>query len=311
MGAVAVCLFPGQGSQRVGMGADLASACAAARRTFEEADDRLGTSLSRLCFEGPEDVLRLTEHAQPAILTASVATYRVLAERTGLRPAALAGHSLGEWSALVAAGAMSFADAVAGVRERGRLMQEAVPAGEGAMAAVIGLDADAVASLCAEVAGADVLAPANLNGGGQVVVAGHAGAVGRLVSLAAARKVRAQLLPVSAPFHCALMAPVAAGLEAYLAGIELRDPVIRVITSVEARPVAGAADIARLLVRQVTTPVRWEDTVRALVGIGATVALESGPGRVLTGLLRRIAPSVTGVPAGNLEGIAQAVELLA
>lgn len=311
MGAVAVCLFPGQGSQRVGMGADLASACAVARRTFEEADDRLGTSLSRLCFEGPEDVLRLTEHAQPAILTASVATYRVLAERTGLRPAALAGHSLGEWSALVAAGAMSFADAVAGVRERGRLMQAAVPAGEGAMAAVIGLDADAVATLCAEVAGADVLAPANLNGGGQVVVAGHAGAVGRLVSLAAARKVRAQLLPVSAPFHCALMAPVAAGLEGYLAGIELRDPTIRVITSVEARPVAGAADIARLLVRQVTAPVRWEDTVRALVGLGATVALESGPGRVLTGLLRRIAPSVTGVPAGNLEGIAQAVELLA
>src|SRR3989454_520072 len=173
MAGSAVCLFPGQGSQRVGMGRDLVEAFPIARRTFEEADERLGMRLSRLCFDGPEAVLQLTEHAQPAILTVSVCVYRVLLETTRLTPAAVCGHSLGEWSALVAAGALDFGDAVRGVRERGRLMQEVVPPGEGAMAAVLGLEADAVAALCAEVAGTDVLAPANLNGGGQVAVAGH------------------------------------------------------------------------------------------------------------------------------------------
>jgi [acyl-carrier-protein] S-malonyltransferase len=307
----AACVFPGQASQRVGMGRDLAAAFPVARRTFEEADDRLGTGLTRLCFEGPEDVLRLTEHAQPAILTASVAAYRALVEETGLRPIALAGHSLGEWSALVAAGALELGAAVVAVRERGRLMQAAVPPGEGAMAAVLGLEAEAVAALCAEAAGGDVVVPANLNGAGQVVVAGHAAAVDRLVALAAGRKARAQILPVSAPFHCPLMRPAAAGLARHLAGIHFREPTIPVVTTVEARPVRDAAELADLLVRQVAAPVRWEETARALARLGATVVLETGPGKVLTGLVKRIVPSVVAVPAGDVEGIARAREALA
>jgi len=303
-GAIVVCLFPGQGSQRVGMGRDLAAEFVVARRTFEEADDRLGVALSRLCFEGPEETLRLTANAQPAILTASVAAYRALEEVTGLEPAAVAGHSLGEWSALVAAGALGLGDAVVGVRERGRLMQEAVPPGEGAMAAILGLDADAVAALCAEAAEADVLVPANLNGGGQVVVAGHARAVDRLLPLAAARGARAQLLAVSAPFHCPLMEPAATG-------VTFHAPRLPVVSSVEARPVRGAAELPGLLVKQVTAPVRWEETVRALAALGATLALETGPGRVLSGLSRRIAPALVSVPAGDVDGIARAREALA
>jgi [acyl-carrier-protein] S-malonyltransferase len=310
-GAVVVCLFPGQGSQRVGMGRDLAAEFVVARRTFEAADDRLGVALSRLCFEGPEETLRLTANAQPAILTASVAAYRALEEVTGLEPAAVAGHSLGEWSALVAAGALGLGDAVVGVRERGRLMQEAVPPGEGAMAAILGLDADAVAALCAEAAEADVLVPANLNGGGQVVVAGHARAVDRLLPLAAARGARAQLLAVSAPFHCPLMEPAAAGLARHLAGVTFHAPRLPVVTSVEARPVRSAAELPGLLVKQVTAPVRWEETVRALAALGATLALETGPGRVLSGLSRRIAPALVSVPAGDVDGIARAREALA
>ena len=310
-GAVVVCLFPGQGSQRVGMGRDLAAEFAAARRTFEEADACLDMALSRLCFAGPEEQLRLTENAQPAILTASVAAYRVLAETTGVAPAALAGHSLGEWSALVAAGALALGDAVTGVRERGRLMQAAVPPGEGAMAAVVGLEAEAVAALCAEAAQGDVLVPANLNGGGQVVVAGHARAVERLLPLAAARRARTQLLPVSAPFHCPLMEPAAAGLARHLAGVTFHPLRVPVVTSVEARPVRDAAELTGLLVRQVTAPVRWEETVRALAALGATLALETGPGRILSGLARRITPGLLSVPAGDVEGIARAREALA
>ena len=310
MSAAPLCLFPGQGSQRVGMGRDLAAQFPLARRTFEEVDERLGTALSRLCFEGPEETLRLTEHAQPAILTASVVAYRVLEAEAGLRPLAMAGHSLGEWSALVAAGVLSLADAVAGVRERGRLMQQAVPPGAGAMAAVIGLDAEGVERLCREAANGDVLALANLNGGGQIVVAGHAAAVDRLVALAVAQRARAQQLPVSAPFHCALMEPAAAGLARHLAGVRFGVPAVPVFTSVEARRVAATEDISGLLVRQVTLPVRWEETVRAMLPLEPTLALEVGPGRVLTGLLRRIAPAVAGVPAGDVDGIAKARELL-
>lgn len=310
MGA-AVCLFPGQGSQRVGMGHDLAASFAVARRVFEEADACLAAPLTRLCFEGPDDELRLTENAQPAILAASVAAYRVLEETVDLAPCALCGHSLGEWSALVAARALPLADALVAVRERGRLMQAAVPPGEGAMAAVMGLEAEVVAALCAEAAGAEVLTPANLNGGGQVVVAGHAGAVERLLPLVAARRGRAQRLAVSAPFHCALMAPAADGLARHLAGVRFAEPVLPVVTSVEARRVRGAAELPALLVRQVTAPVRWEETVRAAAALGGTVALETGPGRVLTGLLRRIVPGLPGIAAGNLEGIAQARQALA
>jgi len=311
MSAVVVYLSPGQGSQRVGMGRDLAATFPVAPRTFEEADERLATGLSRLCFEGPEDELVRTEHAQPAILTASVAAYRVLEETTGLRPAAVSGHSLGEWSALVAAGALTLGDAVAGVRERGRLMQQAVPVGEGAMAAVLGLDAEAVGALCAEAAGGDVVVPANFNGGGQVVVAGHARAVDRFVALAATRGGRAQRLPVSGPFHSPLMAPAADGVARFLRSVEFHPPKIPVVTSVEARPVEAAEELPGFLVRQLTAPVRWEETVRRLAGLGATVAIETGPGRVLSGLARRIAPSLVTVPAGDVPGIERAREALA
>ena len=310
MAPAVVCLFPGQGSQRVGMGRDLVEAFPAARQVFAEVDERLGMALSRLCFEGPEETLRLTEFAQPAILAASVAAYRVLRD-AGLAPAAVAGPSLGEWSALVAAGTLELADAAAGVRERGRLMQEAVPAGEGAMAAVIGLEGEAVAALCAEAAGTDVLVPANLNGGGQVVVAGHAAAVARLMELASAQKARVQALEVSAPFHCPLMAPAAEGLARHLRAVTFRDPALPVLTSVEARRVRDAADAHELLVRQVTAPVRWEETMRALATTGAGLALEVGPGRVLCGLLRRSVPGLKGMAAGDVDGIRRAREALA
>lgn len=292
------------------MSRDLAAAFPIARRTFEEADERLGLALSRLCFDGPEEALALTEHAQPAILTASVAAYRVLEETTGLRPVAVCGHSLGEWSALVVAGALDLGDAVAGLRERGRLMQAAVPPGEGAMAAVMGLEPDVVVALCAEAGDGDVLAPANLNGGGQVVVSGHARAVERLVALAGARRAHVRRLAVSAPFHCPLMAPAAAGLARYLAAVTFRDPVLPVWTSVEARPVAGAAELPDLLVRQVTAPVRWEATVRGVAALGATAALEFGPGHVLIGLLRRIVPGLPGIAVGDVGGIERAREVL-
>jgi [acyl-carrier-protein] S-malonyltransferase len=293
------------------MGADLVQAFPVAARVFEEADDALGTRLSALCFEGPEATLALTEHAQPAILAASVAAFRVLEDTAGLAPSAMAGHSLGEWSALVAAGALALAGALRAVRERGRLMQAAVPVGVGAMAAVLGLDAASVEQLCREAADGQVLAPANLNGGGQIVVAGHAAAVDRLLALASARHARAQRLPVSAPFHCPLMAPAADGLRRHLAGVPFAAPRVTVVTSVAARPIRDAGEIPTLLVQQVTAPVRWEETARALASGGATLALEVGPGRVLSGLLRRILPDVTALPAGDVDGVAKARGALA
>jgi len=235
----------------------------------------------------------------------------VLEDTAGLRPAALAGHSLGEWSALVAAGALALGDALVAVRERGRLMQEAVPAGEGAMAAVMGAALAEVVELCDDARAGDVLATANLNGAGQIVVAGHTAAVERLLALAAERRMRAQRLPVSAPFHCALMAPAAAGLARHLEQVRFAAPRAPVWTSVDARPIANAAEVPGLLVRQVTSPVRWEETVRGMAGLGATVALETGPGRVLTGLLKRTIATLPGVPAGDLEGIERAREMLA
>ncbi|MCW5891917.1 MAG: ACP S-malonyltransferase [bacterium] len=293
------------------MGRELASDFPRARATLAEADAALGFALSRLCFAGPAEELALTAHAQPAILAVSVAAWRVLADETGVRPLALAGHSLGEWSALVVAGAIAFGDAVRGVRERGRLMQAAVPVGEGAMAAVLGLDPGEVETLCREAAGDGVCTPANLNGGGQVVVAGHAAAVERLIALAGARRARATRLAVSAPFHCALMAPAAEGLAAWLADVPLAAPALPVVTSVEARPVGGADDVRALLVRQVTAPVRWEDTARAVGAMGAAVALEVGPGRVLAGLMRRIVPGLPTQPTGDPAGVARAREVLA
>jgi [acyl-carrier-protein] S-malonyltransferase len=292
------------------MGADLAAEFATARRTFEEADESLAFGLSRLCFDGPAETLALTEHAQPAILATSVAVFRVLAETTGIVPRVLAGHSLGEWSALVVAGALGFGDAVRGVRERGRLMQAAVPRGVGAMAAVVGLDAAAVTALCADAAGSEVLAAANLNGAGQVVVAGHATAVDRLVRLAADRGARVLRLDVSAPFHCSLMAPAAEGVARFLADIALHDPALPVVTSVAARPVRDRADVAALLVEQVTAPVRWEETMAALRAFEPSRALEVGPGRVLTGLARRLWPELPCQPVGDGASVAQVAETL-
>ena len=292
------------------MGRDLAADFAVARRTFEEADESLSFKLSTLCFDGPPETLALTEHAQPAILVTSVAIYRVLAEMTGLVPRVVAGHSLGEWSALVVANALGLADAARGVRERGRQMQRAVPAGAGAMAAVIGLDTPTVTALCEEAAGGDVVAPANLNGGGQVVVSGHTAAVERLMRLAVAQQARVQRLDVSAPFHCPLMAPAADGVARFLADVEVREPAVPVVTSVEGRPVTSRADVVSLLVSQVTAPVRWEDTMAALRAFAPTRAFEVGPGRVLCGLARRLWPELPCQPVGDRASVERAAEAL-
>jgi [acyl-carrier-protein] S-malonyltransferase len=293
------------------MGRDLAESFACARAVYAEVDERLGTPLSHLCFEGPAETLALTENSQPAILATSVATHRVLVETTGLAPVAVAGHSLGEWSALVVAGALGLADAAHGVRERGRLMQAAVPVGEGAMAALLGADLPTVEALCAEARQGQVVAPANLNGGGQIVVAGHAAAVDRVMALASARRLRAQKLAVSAPFHCALMQPAAEGLRRVLTGLGFAEPAIPVVTSVDARLVKSASELPALLERQVTSPVRWEETARVLGGLGAGVAIEVGPSRTLTGLMKRIVPELPCIPAGDADGVRAAAEALA
>jgi len=297
-------LFPGQGSQKVGMGRALHEAAAEARAVFAEADAALGYPLSKLCFEGPEDQLTLTANAQPAILTVSVAALRVLRARTGLAPVAVAGHSLGEYSALVAAGALRFVDAVRLVHLRGKFMQEAVPPGAGAMAAILGLGADEVAAVCREVAGGEVVSPANLNGGGQVVIAGHKAAVDRAcVALKAKGAKRAVPLAVSAPFHCALMQPAAERLSAELARVELATPEVPVITNVEAAPNRDASRIPELLARQVTAPVRWEESVQRLASLGVRRALEVGAGNVLAGLVKRISPEIEVLAAGDPDAI--------
>jgi [acyl-carrier-protein] S-malonyltransferase len=280
-------IFPGQGSQAVGMGRALAGV-PECRAVFDEADAALGFPLSRLCFEGPEEDLRLTEHTQPAILTVSVAAARLLASR-GFRPHWVAGHSLGEYSAHVVAGTFSFADAVRVVRRRGRYMQEAVPAGEGAMAAVLGADAETVARACEESAGAGLVSPANLNAPGQVVIAGTAAAVAaaseRVKTLGARRVVP---LAVSAPFHCALMRPAQERLEPELRALAARDPQVAVVANVDAEVKGTAAASIDALVAQVSAPVRWEDVVRRLASLGVRAYVEVGPGAVLSGLVRKI-----------------------
>jgi [acyl-carrier-protein] S-malonyltransferase len=282
-------VFPGQGSQKVGMGRALADAFPEARAVFAEADDALGFSLSRLCFEGPEAELQLTANTQPAVLATSVAAFRVL-EARGARPGWVAGHSLGEYSALVAARAMDLEDAVVAVRRRGRYMQEAVPAGEGAMAAVIGLDLPAVEKACRDSAQGQVVSPANMNGPGQVVIAGHAAAVDRAAEACTAAGARkAVRLPVSAPFHCALMAPAQERLAADLARLSFRDAAVPLVNNVDARVVRTAQECREGLVRQVSAPVRWQEVVERLVAQGVTAFVEVGPGTVLTGLVRRIA----------------------
>jgi [acyl-carrier-protein] S-malonyltransferase len=283
-------LFPGQGSQAVGMGRDLAEHFPVAAQTFAEADEALGFSLSRLCFEGPEEDLKLTENTQPAILTVSVAAWRVLAEK-GIEPALAAGHSLGEWSAHVAAGTIGFADAVRSVKARGRAMQLAVPAGQGAMAAVLSLDPAQVAEACAESAAETGLCvqAANFNSPGQTVISGSAAAVEKAAELCKAKGARrAVMLPVSAPFHCALMQPAQEEVARVLAALTLTDPRIPVAANVTGGIVATAAAVADVLTRQVTGAVRWVDCMKALQSAGAELFIEVGPGKVLCGLARQI-----------------------
>jgi [acyl-carrier-protein] S-malonyltransferase len=281
-------VFPGQGAQKVGMGRALADAFPICRDTFAEADEALGEKLSALCFDGPEDRLLLTENTQPAILAMSTAVARLVVSR-GLTPSFAAGHSLGEYSAHVAAGTVSFADALRTVRRRGRYMQEAVPVGAGAMAAILGLDADGVARACAEAAQGEVVTPANLNAPGQIVIAGHAAAVARAGERAKALGAkRAIALAVSAPFHCPLMKPAEERLAPELRALAARDPSVPVIANVDAEPKRTAADAIEALIRQVSSPVRWEEVVKRLVAEGATKFVELGPGTVLAGLIKKI-----------------------
>jgi [acyl-carrier-protein] S-malonyltransferase len=306
-------LFPGQGAHKVGMGRQLAEEFPIGRETFAEADDSLGEALSRLCFDGPEDTLLLTENAQPAILAVSIAVYR-LARSHGVEPAMAAGHSLGEYSAHVAAGTLSFADALRTVRRRGRYMQEAVPLGEGAMAAVLGLDRELVAQACADAATATrgVVTPANLNAPGQVVISGHTRAVAKAGELAKARGAkRVMPLAVSAPFHCPLMKPAEERLAPELRALAVQDPRIPVVANVDAEPKTDAASAIDALIRQVSSPVRWEDVVRRLVSEGARTFVEMGPGTVLAGLVRKIDATVTVMSIENAQGLSNALNALA
>jgi [acyl-carrier-protein] S-malonyltransferase len=292
MGKVAF-VFPGQGSQYTGMGKELADRYPVARATFEEADKALGFSILNMCCEGTEDELKLTANTQPAILAVSVAAARVLAEQ-GITPDFVAGHSLGEYSALVAAGALSFSDAVKLVRKRGTYMQEAVPAGEGAMAAIMGLSPAVVQDACKRAAEDGVCTPANINSPDQTVISGHASAVKRAVEIASQQGAkRAVILPVSAPFHSALMMPAQVKLEKDLRATKFSDLKVPLVTNVDADTIETGDQARDALIRQVTMPVRWEESMRMLLDEGVTTFIEVGPGRVLTGLMRQIERSVT------------------
>jgi [acyl-carrier-protein] S-malonyltransferase len=281
-------IFPGQGSQSVGMGKDLYDRYPVARSTFEEADEALGIRLSQLCFEGPEDQLKLTENTQPAILTASVAVWRVLDEK-GMKAAYAAGHSLGEYSAHVAAQTICFSDAVRTVRNRGKYMQEAVPVGTGAMAASLGMGLDAVGEVCATAAQGQICEPANINSPEQIVTSGHAAAVARAVNIAQERGAkRAVMLPVSAPFHCSLMKPAQERLAEDLQKVKFSIPGIPVIANVYAQPIEEAEVAREALIKQVTAPVRWSQSMQWLIHRGVQTFVEVGPGKVLCGLMRQI-----------------------
>lgn len=309
MGGV-VFLFPGQGSQYAGMGRELADSFPAARGVFDEADRTLGFSLSQLCFSGPEEALKLTENTQPAILSVSAAAYHVL-EQNGVRPNYVAGHSLGEYSALVAAGALKFADAVRLVRKRGQYMQEAVPRGEGAIAAILGMRPGQVTEICRKAAVGKVM-PANLNSPEQTVISGDAAAVKSAVEQAsAAGAKRAVMLPVSAPFHSELMRPAQERLEKDLRATEFSSLMVPLVTNVDASTITSGAEAREALIRQVTLPVRWEESIRELIEQGATTFVEVGPGRVLSGLLRQIDRSVHSLNVEDAKSLQTALDRLA
>lgn len=303
-------IFPGQGSQAVGMGRDLAAAFAPAREVFEEVNETLRQNLSKLMFEGPAEELTLTENAQPALMAHAMAALRVLEKEGGFRlpqkAFVVAGHSLGEYAALAAADAFSIADAARLLKLRGQAMQKAVPAGVGAMAALLGAELDQAAAICAEAATdpetgkAEVVEPANDNGGGQVVISGHRSAVERALDIARAKGVRrAMLLPVSAPFHCSLMAPAADAMGEALDKTPPRPPAVPLVANVSARREIEPDTIRELLVRQVTETVRWRESVMAMAEMGIDTFVELGSGKVLTGLIKRIAPDAAGVSAGT------------
>lgn len=305
-------VFPGQGSQSVGMLESLGEAFGSVRECFDEASQVLGYDLWRLCQKGPEDQLNQTQKTQPALLAAGVAVWRVWEETKGPRPTAFAGHSLGEYTALVCAGALSFHDAVALVARRGELMQAAVPAGQGAMAAILGLDDEAVSAVCDESAQGQVVAPANYNAPGQVVVAGDKQAVDRAVALATERGARrAVLLAVSAPSHCELMRPAADGLADELERIEISSPSLPIFHNIDGKPRHEPAEIRQALVEQLYRPVRWVDTVKALMDSGAEVVIEAGPGKVLTGLCKRIDRSTRALAVADPDSLQQARDALA
>ncbi len=303
-------VFPGQGSQSPGMGRELAEHFASAREVFEQADAALGFSLSKLCFEGPAEELQLTANTQPAILAVSVAAMRILAEK-GVRPDYVAGHSLGEYSALVAAGALELSDALRLVRKRGQYMQEAVPVGQGAMAALLGIDGGVVEEICREAAQDEVVSPANLNSPGQIVIAGHRGAVERAVEMAKARGAkRAMMLNVSAPFHCVLMKSAADRLAADLEAVPMRDPQVPLVKNADAQMACSASAVREGLERQVTAPVRWTESMRSLRSQGADFFVEVGPGKVLSGLMRQIDPAAKSFQTGTVASVEEAIAAL-
>ncbi len=304
-------LFPGQASQYPGMGHDLAGKFAVSRAVFEEADQALGVAISRMCFEGTEDELKLTENTQPAILTVSVAALRALQEK-GITPDYVAGHSLGEYSANVAAGTLEFADAACLVRKRGKYMQEAVPAGEGAMAAILGLATAQMDGICKKAAEGEIVSAANLNSPEQTVISGHAAAVKRAVELASqAGAKRAVILPVSAPFHSELMRPAQQRLEVDLRQTTFRDPRCPLVNNADADVISKGDEARDALIRQVCLPVRWEESVRVLLELGVTIFIEVGPGKVLTGLLRQIDRSVHCLNVEDEKSLLAALDKLA
>jgi [acyl-carrier-protein] S-malonyltransferase len=309
MSTTTALLFPGQGSQRVGMGKELAITSPVAKQTYDEADAAIGFALSQICFDGPEDQLVLTKHTQPAILATSIAVLRTL-QGKGLTFDVVAGHSLGEWTALVAAGAITLGDAVRLTHLRGQYMQEAVPVGQGAMAALIGLDLAKTRALCETSSQpGEPVEPANMNGAGQIVISGHVAAVDRAIAGSKAAGARlAKKLPVSAPFHCSLMKPAADKLAAAMANLEIKAPSVPVIANVTAEPTQDPARIKQLLVQQVTAPVRWEESIQYLAKSGVTIAYELGSGAVLKGLVKRIADTINVTTIGEPHEVATFLE---